>query len=466
MRRTLALWLLLFAAYAATLGLTAFGTSDYGGDEPHYLLAAESIVEDGNVDVLDEYAARAYAAFYPYQLGRHGHRIEGRLNEPHGVGFPLLIAPAYAIGGAKAVELFLAAIAALAVALAYRLALRVAPDPWALGAALAVGLSPPFLAYGSAVYPELAAGAALAGAALLALRLRERITRPDAFACFALLGALPWLGTKFVPAGVVIGAVAVRMLWRTPRRTLAVGAVEVSLFSLALYVALNEALYGGPTPHAAGATSDGGTGAGSPGGYLERSYRLVALFMDREYGLLRWAPVFVLAFAGLWWLWHSHRERLAQALPGVREMELSASLCAAALGAQLLVAAFVAPTMFGFWFPPRHLLAGLPLAVPLVALGLRHMPRIGSLLAVLTVAGSAWLYADVRWGDGSFVGNRPDAPFGPLTDLLPLFEPGGGWPFWLAAGVGIAVLALVLREARAARHSRHTAGATRARYSG
>ena len=156
-------------------------------------------------------------------------------------------------------ELFLAAIAALAVALAYRLALRVAPDPWALGAALAVGLSPPFLAYGSAVYPELAAGAALAGAALLALRLRERVTRPDAFACFALLGALPWLGTKFVPAGVVIGAVAVRTLWRTPRRTLAVGAVEVSLFSVALYVAFNEALYGGPTPYAADVPGESAT---------------------------------------------------------------------------------------------------------------------------------------------------------------------------------------------------------------
>ena len=83
----------------------------------------------------------------------------------------------------KAVELFLAAIAALALALAYRLALRVAPDPWALGAALAVGLSPPLLAYGSAVYPELAAAAALAGAALLALRLDDARSRArDAFA--------------------------------------------------------------------------------------------------------------------------------------------------------------------------------------------------------------------------------------------------------------------------------------------
>jgi hypothetical protein len=466
MRRTLALWLLLFAAYAATLGFSAFGASEYGGDEPHYLLAAASIVEDGDVDVLDEYAGRAYAEFYPYELHRHGRATEGRLNEPHGVGFPLLIAPAYAIGGVKGVELFLAAIAALAVALAYRLALRVAPDPWALGAAVAVGLSPPFLAYGSAVYPELAAGAALAGAALLALRVRQRVARLDAFACFALLGALPWLGTKFVPAGVVIGAVALRALWRAPRRTLAVGAVEVSLFSVALYVAFNEALYGGPTPYAADVPGEGATDAGSLGGYLERSYRLVALFIDREYGLLRWAPVFALVFAGLWWLWHSHRERLAQAVPGVREIEFSATLCAAALGAQLVVAAFVAPTMFGFWFPPRHLLAGLPLAVPLVAMGLRHMPRIGTALAAITVAGSAWLYADVRWGDGSFATDRPDAPFGPLTDVLPRFEPGGGWPFWLAGAVGIAVLLLVLREARAARHSRQTAGATFAKYSG
>jgi hypothetical protein len=466
MRRTLALWLLLFGVYAATLGLDAFAGSDYGGDEPHYLLAAKSFVDDGDLDVRDEYAARAYAEFYPHELRPHGQETEGRLNEPHGVGFPLLIAPAYGLGGAKAVELFLAAIAALTVALAYRLALRVAPDPWAFGAALAVGLSPPLLAYGSAVYPELAAAAALAGAALLAVRLDTRVSRREAALCFLLLGTLPWLGTKFVPAGLVIGAFAARSLWRARHRTLAVLSVEVSLFSVALYVAINEAVYGGPTPYAADVAGESATDASFPGGYLDRAYRLVALFLDRDYGLLRWAPVFVLAFAGLWWLWHSRRERVARAVPAVREMEVTAGLCAAALGAQVLVAAFLAPTMFGFWFPPRHLMAALPLAVPLVAWGLRHMPRVGVLLAALTAAASAWLYADVRWGDGSLAADRPDAPFGPLTDLLPLFTPDGGWPFWLAAGVGIAVAALVLREARAARHSRQTAGATRARYSG
>jgi hypothetical protein len=447
-RRTLAVWLLLFGVYAATLGLDAFGGSEYGGDEPHYLLAVESLVQDHDVDVSDEYAAHAYDAFYPYELAQQGKRTDGRLDEPHGLGLPLLLAPAYLGGGARAVELFLAAVAALAVALAYRLALRVAPDPWAIGAALAVGLSPPLLAYGSAVYPELSAGAALAGAALLALRLEERPGWRAGFGCFTLLGALPWLGAKFVPAGLVIGVFAVRALWRARRRTLAVGAVELTLFSVALYVPVNEALYGGLTPYSADAPGESATGASFPGGYLERAYRLAALFLDRGYGLLRWAPAFALAFAGLWWLWRSRRDRLVHAVPQLHSIELTAGLCAATIGAQLVVAAFLAPTMFGAWFPARQLLAALPLAVPLVGWGLRRAPRSGTALAALTVVASAWLYVDVRWGGGSFAGDRPDAPFGPLTGALPDFSRDGGWGYWLAAALGLALAALALREAR------------------
>lgn len=463
MRRTAALFVLVLAAYAATLGLHAFGISQFAGDEPHYLLAAKSLVEDGNVDVEDEFRAKSYASFYPYVLDRHGRPTNGQLNEPHGIGFPLLIAPAYALAGPTGVQLFLALIAALAVCFAYRLALRVVPDPWAIAATAVVGLSPPFLAYGTAVYPELTAGALLAGAGLLALRLDSSPSRRDAILCFLALGALPWLGTKFVPAGLVIGFVAARGMWRARRKTLAVGSVELSLFSVAFYVGINEALYGGPTPYDADVAGQTPTDAAFPLGYLERSYRLVALFIDREYGLLRWAPVFLLAFVGLWYLWRSHRDRLSRAVPGVRDIELTAFMCAAALGAQLVVAGFLAPTMFGFWFPPRHLLAVLPLAVPLVAWGLRRAPRVGTALSLLTLVASVWLYLDVRLGSGGLVAGRPDAPFGPLTEAFPLFTGGTVWPFVLAGLVAVAVLALAAFELR---HSRQTAGATRAKYSG
>ena len=456
-RRAVALWLLVFGAYAATIGLEAFAGSDYAGNEPRYLLTAKSIVEDGDLDVSDEYSARGYDEFYPYPLDRHGRETAGRLHEPHDVGLPLLVAPAFALAGAPGVELLLAAIAALGVAIAYRIAVRVVPDPWALGAALAAGLSPPFVAYGTAVYPELAAGAALAGAALLALRLDERVSRREAFACFALLGVLPWLGTRFVPAGLLIGAWAAHSLFRARRRTLAIGSVEVALFSVAAYVAINDALYGGPTPYAASAGGGSATEAVFPGGYLERSYRLVALLLDRDYGLLRWAPVFALVLAGAWFLHRSRRERLARALPGLRAIERAGTLCTAALGTQLLVAAFLAPTMFGFWFPPRHLLAGLPLAVPLAAIGLRRLPRLGTALALLSVAASVWLYLDVRLGEGGLVEPRPDAPLGPLTKLFPAFGGESPGPYALAAAIGCALALLVALEVRRSR--RRTASA-------
>ena len=98
------------------------------------------------MDVTDEYAAREYTELGVDRLRRRGKLTEGRLNEPYCLGFPLLILPAYVLAGPTGVELFLAGLGALALALAYRLALRAAPDPWALGATAAVGLSAPLLA--------------------------------------------------------------------------------------------------------------------------------------------------------------------------------------------------------------------------------------------------------------------------------------------------------------------------------
>jgi hypothetical protein len=385
----------MFAVYAGTVGLHAFGSSEYAGDEPHYLLTAKSIVEDGDVDLTDEYRSRAYGSFYPGELAPHGVLTKGRLNEPHGVGLPLLIAPAFAIGGPHGVEFFLAALSALAVLLAYRLALRVVPDPWALGATLAVGLSPPLLAHSTAVYPDIPAAAAMCGAALLVLRLDEqRPTRPRAYGCFLLLAALPWLEPKYVVPGAVVAWFGWRAIRRARRPVLAITAVEVVGFSVALYVGLSEGLFGGPTPYSAALSEQSGLEASFPFGYLERAYRAVALLIDRDYGVVRWAPVFLLALLGAWVLWRERRSGLVRAIPGLHGDESAALLCGWTVLAQLLAAVFLWPQAFGFWFPGRPLVAALPLTVPLVALGLRHAPRVGALLAVIGVAASVWLWID------------------------------------------------------------------------
>ena len=371
MRRALALWLLLFGVYAATLGF-----DDYSGDEPHYLLAVESLAHDGDVDVSDEYAARALGS-----KGRHGKLSKGRLDEPYGIGFPLLILPAYALAGTKVSSCSSPRSARWrwCSPTASRCARRPIRGRWAPPRRSASARrcwptpppSPPSWP------PARARRRRPAGA-----QLDERAGRRRAFGCFCPARRLPWLGVRFLPAGAVIGVVAARAIWRSRRRTLAIGAVELALFSVALAVGINEALYDGPTPYSACPAArirplnSSATSTASP---------LPALFVDPGYGLLRWAPLLLLAFVGLWWLWRSRRDDLARVVSQLHTIELTAGLCAAVFGVQLAMAALFAPTANGDGsLRARHLIPVLPLAVPLVALGLRRLPRVGVALALIT----------------------------------------------------------------------------------
>ena len=447
--RALLVWLALFGVYAATVGMRAFDHSAYAGGEPRYLLTARSLARDGDVNVFDDYRANAYRGFYMHELSSAGapDRVHRTLYEPGGLGFPLLLTPAYLVGGAHAVEFFLAALAALAVALAYLLALRVVPDPWALGATLAVGLSPPLLAYSTTVYPELAAGALLAGGALFGLSAVERPTRARVFGCFALLALLPWMSVRLAAAGIPIALYVIARLRRQRRGLMALMGAEIAGFSAALFVGVNEGFYGGLTPYSGLPAGVSATGAHSLDDYAHRTSRLAGLFLDRDVGLLRWSPVLLLAFVGLWLLWRGHRERLAQAVPGYRTIAAGAGMCAAAIAIQLVVAAFMAPAVDGPWFPGRQMVAVLPLSIPLVAWGLRHMPRLGSLLAALTAAASVWLFIDVRFGGGGLAAGRPDAPWGPLVKAFPRFD-GSAYPTTVAVVAGVLIVLLFIYDAR------------------
>ena len=452
-RRAAAVWIVLFAAYAATIGLHAFGTSQFGGDEPHHLLSAASIVADRDVDLRDEYAAREYREWYPYVLERHGRLTNGQANEPTGAGFALLIAPAYAIGGPLAVQLLLAAIAALAFVIAAALARRLVPEPWATGAALACGLSPPALAYATTVTPELTAGALLAAAGVLALKVRE-LPRIRWVAGAALaLGALPWLGLQFTVAGLVIALAMLRWLRRRARGFALLVEIEVILFSGVMFVTINDQLFGGFTPAAAALPGDRLDALGAAD-FLDRAPRLIALWLDRDYGALRWAPIVALAFYALWLLWRSRRDHIARILPERSLVEVAAALCALVCAAQVLVATFVAPAMFGFFFPGRHLLAALPVAVALVAWGMRQAPRAAAALVAITFVTSLWWYAELRFGDATLIGaGGPGsrAPLGPLDGALPLFGTESAGATIALATAGAGLLGLVALEWRRAR---------------
>jgi hypothetical protein len=67
-------------------------------------------------------------------------------------------------------------------------------------------------------------------------------------------------------------------------------------------------------------------------------------------------------------------------------------------------------------------------------------------LAAVTLVGSAWTFADLRFGDGSWL-HPPEAPLGPLVELLPRWSADGAAPALATAAVVAGLVVLVVREA-------------------
>ena len=143
----------------------------------------------------------------------------------------------------------------------------------------------------------------LAGAALAALRLRERPELGSAVAGAALLALLPWLGPKFLLPAAPVAIALVRWTARRGRRTAALAAAEIMVASLVVCATINDRLYGGLVPSAVAASGEPPTGASSVADYVDRVPRLAALWIDRDAGLLRWAPVLGLCLYAIWLLW-------------------------------------------------------------------------------------------------------------------------------------------------------------------
>jgi hypothetical protein len=218
------------------------------------------------------------------------------------------------------------------------------------------------------------------------VRVRERPRLRDAYGAGLMLGVLPWLDPALAVAGLPIAVCLVRWTLAQRRRLVALTTAELLLGSLVFYARLNETLFGGPLPSAARAG-----GAEDARSIAERAPNLLTLWLDPAAGLLRWAPVLALAFAGAWLLMRSRREHVAAAIPERREAERVAELLAMTVAAQWLVAAFTVDGPEGEWFPGLPLFAAVPAMAALAAWGMRHARAAGAVLAVVTLALSAWV---------------------------------------------------------------------------
>jgi hypothetical protein len=283
--------LLFPVALAVYVTIAARAQSRVGpqGDEPQYLMVAESLLRDHDLDLRRDFQERRYESFHQGPLEPH-FRVRGRHDEiysVHAVGLPLLLLPAYALGGYAGASFFMAILAAL-LAREIRQVVRTwtGDEGLAEGTAWAVALAPPLVHYAGLLFTEVPAALAVA---VGLRRVREAGEAKSALAWGAALAFLPWLNVRYAVFPAVLLAY---FLSRRPRWRVALAAVLPSLCSAVAIVAYHFVLYGfldprrvyGRRPEFSAAT----LAEGLPG-----------LLFDQEFGLLVYAPLFALAVPGL-----------------------------------------------------------------------------------------------------------------------------------------------------------------------
>ena len=128
--RFLATYVGLAAAAYLAIGVRYAARLQPSGDEPHYLLMAQSLWREGDLDLRDNMARGDFLEYTPGPLQPHygAPRPDGRPFPAHGVLLPLLLAPVYALGGRTACVALMALAAAALAFETFRLCERVTGD--------------------------------------------------------------------------------------------------------------------------------------------------------------------------------------------------------------------------------------------------------------------------------------------------------------------------------------------------
>ena len=418
---------------AGCLALAIFGVSYTavhrilpGGDEPHYLVIAESLRRDADLAIDDNHERGDYLRFFPGELTpdylRRG--TDRRIYSIHAPGLPVLLLPAYAAfgyGGAVAALLVISAWGAL---LAWRLVLDVTEDAGAAWFAwAAVALASPVLFHTFTVFPDGVAGVAtLAGVVVLAdLARAQRAVSPwRLFGAGAALATLPWLHSRAAAIAVVIGAAVVACAWWRRSGWRAIAAFATMPVASAIgWFAYFQVIYGTLSP------------AAPYGGYTQTALAhlpagIAGLLLDAQFGLLTVAPVFAGAAIGLAWMLVGRADAASPLARDAAALRIVAVTLVAAFVANLAASASYRMWWGGASAPARFIVPLLlSLALPLGIAWHRARGQAARVLAVAALVVTAAITAVLVGVDGGRLayGSR---------------ETVAGWTRWASPVVDLA----------------------------
>jgi hypothetical protein len=412
------------------------------GDEPHYLVITQSLIEDGDLRIENNHRQGDYRAYFSGNLRpdfmQRGQ--DGAIYSIHAPGLPVLVLPAYALAGYRGAIVFIAWLAALAALAVFDLADRLAGRRAAVLTWLAVCVTVPFIPYAWSIFPEMPGALLVAWAVLWLWEETDRSPRVWLWRG-TLMAALPWLHTKFVVFLAIFAAAFLVRLWRR-RAALAAWLTPIGVSGLAWLYSFY-VIYGVADPEAP-------YGAYTSTYVLTQNipHGLIGILFDQKFGLLFYSPIYLAAMAGAWLLVRNRRSRFP------------------AIVLILTVTAFVVSTarLYMFWggssAPARFLVPILPCLAPMVALAIAHARRgvAHALVGVWVAIGLGVAAAALGMPDRLVLFSNPHGHArilemlqagSPLASVIPTFTD----PDWtshvrpLAAWLGVAFVSCLVAAA-------------------
>jgi hypothetical protein len=399
-------------------GLMTHGNYAGSGDEPHYLAIAHSVAFDGDFDLSNNYGADeplvGAGVLQPELHVRPG--VGGVARPAHDVGMPILFAPyvrlAVPLTNALTralpeatlqrarlnppllyrhfISLGMIVVAVLLARLMFASFMQLGASPnRALAVTMLIALSPPLLIFSILFFTELLTGfLCLLVFTQILLRDPRGTTRWWWLGCAT--GFLFLVHARNVGLVIPLAALAVAHL-REPARRAESRAFAFGLAALvAMRTALNLSFWGEwiSNPHA---RLGGWPGLGE---LLSESWtRFAGLFVDQEFGLFIYAPVYVTAIVGLM-AWRSTHAKLMWGVLAVAGVYLAFVICPITN----------AHGWTGGWSPAARFLTPLtPLLGLAVFAGLRALPKAIALAIValqVLISAYAWQHPKVLWNDG------------------------------------------------------------------
>jgi hypothetical protein len=151
---------------------TIIGFSYITGDEPHYLIMTQSIANDGDFNLDNNYKLDLHKEFYNAYLQRHYIDIHGKNYSLHPFGLPIIMAPFYKLFGYKGVFLGMILFSCFGLVEVYNICKFFSNPRSAFVATFLLGLTVPVSIYlSSQFFPETIAFTLFACLISIALRL-------------------------------------------------------------------------------------------------------------------------------------------------------------------------------------------------------------------------------------------------------------------------------------------------------